>query len=93
MDPLLRNENVRRGAATLGVAGSVALAYVYVLIPLLTVPTPASYAFYVAWLVLVGVSIAWWRRHPWRSFSVPIVGLFSAIAALWFGGEYLGWAP
>lgn len=93
MDAFLKNETVRRIAATLGVAGSVALAYYYVLAPMLTVPGLARYAFYGAWIVLVILSLRWWRRHPWRSLAVPIVGLVAALAALWFGGEYLGWAP
>ena len=93
MDSLLQNESARRVAATLGVVGSVALAYYYILAPMLTVPSPAKYGFYAAWFVLVGLSIAWWRRHPWRSFSVPIVGLIVALVVLWLGGEYLGWAP
>jgi hypothetical protein len=92
MDSLLRNETARRVAATLGVVGSIALGYQYILVPLLTVPSPAKYGFYAAWLVLVGLSIAWWRRHPWRSFGTPIVGFIAAAAVLWFGGEYLGWA-
>ena len=91
MDGFLASDLVRRVAATLGVAGSVALAYVYVLLPALTVPAPATYAFYLAWVVLVVLSVAWWRSHPWRSLAVPIVALPVALAILWFGGEYLGW--
>ena len=93
MERIARHELARRVAATLGVVGSLALAYYYVLAALLTVPTPASYGFHAAWVVMVILSIAWWRGHPWRSFAVPIVGLVVGVAALWFGGEYLGWAP
>ena len=93
MDAFLANETVRRIAATVGVIGSVALAYYYVLYPMLTVPGLARYVFYGAWIVLVVLSIKWWRSHPWRSLAVPVVGLVAALAVLWFGGEYLGWAP
>jgi urea transporter len=93
MDQSLGNERASRIAATLGVAGSVALAYFYVLVPLLTVPGLARYGFYGAWIVLVALSLKWWRRHPWRSLAVPVVGLIAVLVALWVGGEYLGWAP
>ncbi|HEY8238906.1 MAG TPA: hypothetical protein VIF63_05675 [Candidatus Limnocylindrales bacterium] len=93
MTSFLANETVRRIAATLGVLGSLALAYLYILYPLLTVPGLARYGFYGAWIVLVVLSLMWWRRHPWRALAVPVVGLVAVLAALWFGGEYLGWAP
>ena len=93
MQEMAAHEGARRIGATLGVIGTLALAYYYILVPLLTVPSPANYGFYGAWLVLLGLSIAWWRRHPWRSLAVPIVGLVAALAVLWFGSTYLGWAP
>jgi hypothetical protein len=93
MEALARHEGARRVAATLGVVGSVALAYYYVLLPALTVPTPATYLFVAAWFVLVILAVAWWRRYPWRSFAVPIIGFVAVNAALWFGTTYLRWAP
>ncbi len=93
MGSFVANETVRRIAATFGVLASVALAYFYILYPLLTVPGLARYGFYVAWIVLVVLSIKWWRHHPWRAFAVPVVGLVAVLVALWLGGEYLGWAP
>ncbi len=87
------DRTVRRIAATIGVAGSVALAYLYVLVPLLIVPGLARYAFYLAWVVLVVLSLRWWRSHPWRSFAVPIIGLVVVVPALWLGNAYLGWVP
>ena len=93
MDAFLANDMVRRIGATLGVLGSVALAFFYILVPMLAVPGLARYGFYGAWFVLVFLSLRWWRNHPWRSLAVPVVGLVAALAVLWFGGEYLGWAP
>jgi hypothetical protein len=93
MDALVGNEMVRRVAATLGVVGSIALAFFYILVPALTVPEPTMYGFYLAWVVLVVLSLRWWRPQPWRSFAVPIVGLVAVLAVLWFGNSYLGWAP
>ena len=93
MASLVANETVRRIGATLGVLGSLALAYFYILFPMLTVPGLARYGFYAAWVVLVVLSLKWWRAHPWRSLAVPVVALVVVLPVLWFGGEYLGWAP
>jgi hypothetical protein len=93
MDAFLANEPVRRAAASIGVLGSVALAFFYVLVPALTVPFPAAYGFFVAWAVPLVLSLRWWGSHPWGAFAVPVIGLPIALAVLWFGGEYLGWAP
>lgn len=93
METLLGNPILQRVAASLGVAGSVALAFFYVLVPALSVPVPATYGFYAAWVALVVLSLRWWGGHPWRAFAVPVVGLVAVLVALWFGGEYLGWAP
>lgn len=92
MDRFLANAIVRRVVATFGVLGSVALAFFYVLVPALTVPSPAMYGFYVAWAVLVVLSLRWWSGHPWRAFAVPVIGLPVVLAVLWLGGEYLGWS-
>jgi len=77
----------------LGVIGQLASAYLYILYPLLVVPTPASYGFVVAWFVLVGLTIAWWRDHPLRSSLVPIISVPVAVLILWIGTSLLGWAP
>jgi hypothetical protein len=93
MEALAGHELARRVGATLGVVGSLALAFFYVLVPALTVPWPANYGFYVAWVGLVVLAIVWWRPYPWRSLAVPIVGLVAVLAALWLGNTYLGWGP
>ena len=84
---------LRAIAGALGIAGSIASGFFFVLVPALTVPKPDMYLFFVAWLVPVGLSIRWWRSHPWRALLVPIVATGLAIAALWAGGTFLGWAP
>ena len=80
----------RRGV---GIVGQLASAYWYLLYPLLVVPTPADYLFFAAWFVLVGLTVAWWRHHPIRSFLVPIVSVPAVVSALWIGTTFLGWAP
>ena len=82
-----------RIVATLGVLGTLALAYVYVLIPMLVVPAPFVYAYVAVWVVLVVASIAWWRRHPWRAFAIPFVGLVVGLVTIELGKSFLGWAP
>jgi hypothetical protein len=82
-----------RIVATIGVIGTIALAYVYVLMPMLVVPSPFVYGFVAAWLVMVVASLAWWRRHPWRTFAIPFVGLVAGLAAIQLGTSLLGWAP
>lgn len=80
-------------AGAIGIAGQLASAYWYLLYPLLIVPTPASYAFFVAWPTLVVVTIIWWRKHPIRSFFVPIVSVPIAVVTLEIGMTSFGWAP
>lgn len=90
---MIRDRPLAYLAGATGVVGQLASAYVFLLYPLLVVPTPASYLFFVAWFVLVGLAIAWWRRHPLRSFFVPIVSVPIAVLVLWIGTTLLGWSP
>ena len=80
-------------AGALGIAGQVAAAYFFLLFPALTVPSPENYLFFVAWAVLLGLAIAWWRHHPWRSLLVPIVSVPTVAVVLEAGERFLGWAP
>ena len=93
MERLRDDPRVARAAATIGVVLQIASAYYLVLYPLLAVPAPANYGFFVAWPVLVGLTIAWWRRHPWRSFLLPVVSGPIAAIVLEYGSRFLGWAP
>jgi hypothetical protein len=93
MQSLTANRTIARVAGVGGIAAQLASAYVFILYPALSVPSPANFAFFVAWFVLVAVAIAWWRRHPWRSFVVPIVSVPIAALLLAAGTRLLGWAP
>ena len=90
---VIRDRPLAHLAGALGIAGQLASAFWYLLYPLLVVPSPASYLFFAAWFVLVGLTVAWWRHHPIRSFFVPIVSVPAAVLALWIGTTFLGWAP
>jgi hypothetical protein len=91
MESLMSNVTIARVAGAAGIAAQLAAAYVFVLIPALTVPSPVNYAFVIAWFVLLGVTIVWWRSHPWRSFLVPIISVPSALLLLALGSRFLGW--
>jgi hypothetical protein len=93
MDTVINNRTVAGMAGIAGIAGQLASAYFFLLVPGLAVPSPANYVFFGAWFVLVGLTIAWWRHHPWRSFLVPIVSVPVAILVLEIGTQALGWAP
>ena len=93
MASMTGNRPLAHLAGAIGILGQLASAYWYLLYPLLVVPSPWSYVFFVTWLVLVGLTVKWWRQHPIRSFFVPIVSVPVAVVALWTGTEFLGWAP
>jgi hypothetical protein len=93
MEVVTGNRQLAHLAGTLGVVGQLAGAYVFLLYPALSVPSPANYGFFVVWFVLVSLTLAWWRQHPWRSFLVPIVSVPIAWVLLMIGFEFLGWRP
>jgi hypothetical protein len=93
MEPTIRNSTLAQVAGAAGIGGQLAAAYVFILLPGLTVPSPENYLFFLAWAVLLGLAIAWWRHHPWRSFLVPIVSVPPAWLLLEIGKRFLDWVP
>jgi hypothetical protein len=89
----LRNQRLAHLAGAAGVVGQLASAYYFLLAPALMVPPPATYVFFGVWSVLVGLALAWWRDHPWRSFLLPIISTPAAAFTLGLGERFLGWAP
>lgn len=90
---VIGNGTLARAAGAAGIAGQVAGAYFFLLFPALTVPSPENYLFFIAWAILLGLAIAWWRRHPWRSFLVPIISVPPVVLMLEIGKRFLGWVP
>ena len=80
-------------AGAFGIVLLLASGYLYVFAAAMTVPTPATYVFVAAWLVLVTVGIFWWRRHPRRTLILAIVSIPAVVLALELGYTYLGWGP
>ena len=93
MDGTVRDRTLARVAGAAGIIAQFAASYFFVLVPALSVPTPANYLIIASWFVLVGLAIGWWRHHPWRSFMVPIVSVPVVLLVLEFGTRFLGWAP
>jgi hypothetical protein len=93
MQTVIGNRTLAHVAGAAGIVGQFAGAYFFLLCPALSVPSPENYLFFVAWFVLVGLAIAWWRNHPWRSMVVPIVSVPVVILVLEIGMRFLGWAP
>ena len=91
MQSIIENTALARLVGVIGVIGHVAAAFVYILLPALTVPFPAFYAFFAAWVIVLLASIWWLRRHPWRSLVVVLIGFALAVGALILGERLLGW--
>jgi hypothetical protein len=93
MESMTGNRTLASVAGALGILGQLAAAYWFVLWPALSVPSPFNYLIVATWFVLVGLTIAWWRHHPWRSFLVPIISVPVIILILNFGTLNWGWVP
>lgn len=91
MRAIKENRSLARVAGALGLVGHLAAAILYILVPGLIVPVPAFYAFLAAWLIILVVTIAWIRSHPWRSAGLPIAGAAVVSIALMLGRDNLGW--
>jgi len=93
MATVIGNRTLAHIAGAVGIAGQVAAAFIFVLLPALTVPSPENYLFFLAWVVLLGLAIAWWRQHPWRSFMIPIVSVPPVLLLLEIGKRFWNWVP
>jgi hypothetical protein len=93
MESAIGRTRLSHAAGAAGIAAQVGSAYFFLLYPALVVPSPVNYLFFAAWFVLVGLTIAWVRHHPWRSLVVPIVSVPLVIVVLELGTRFLGWAP
>lgn len=91
MQSLIEKASLARVAGLLAILGHLVAAFAYILLPMLVVPFPALYAFWATWVIILGASIWWLRRHPWRSFVLPLVGLVLVVAAVSLGERFLGW--
>lgn len=91
MAPMIRDRPLAYLAGAAGIVAQLISASLFLLYPMLVVPSPASYLFFIAWFVLVGLAIAWWRDHPLRSFFIPVVSVPIAVLVLGIGITFLGW--
>ncbi len=88
---VIGNRTIARVAGAAGIAGQIAAAIPYIVLPGLMLLPPETYIFFLAWAVLLGLAIAWWRHHPWRSFLVPIVSVPAVLLVIRLGERFLGW--
>ena len=88
---MIGNRTIARVAGAAGIAGQIAAAIPYIVLPGLMLLPPETYIFFLAWAVLLGLAIAWWRHHPWRSFLVPIVSVPAVLLVIRLGERFLGW--
>ena len=77
-------------AAAAAVVAHLAVGYVY-LVSGLVAPAWAVITLLVWWGLLAAGGVVLWRRRSYLVLLVPVVGLVTWIAVLWFGGEMLGW--
>lgn len=90
-----RAGGIRRVArVAVGVAAvlaQVALAFYYVGLTILTVPSPWFYLLWVAWAAEVIVVIWLAIRHTWWAPLVPLVSLVAVLVLYEYGNTNLGW--
>ena len=93
METAIAHRRLSYAAGFAGITIQVASAYFFLLFPALVVPSPANYLFFAAWFFLVGLAIASFRHHPWRSLLVPVLSVPLVLVVLQAGTRFLGWAP
>lgn len=91
MRSIIQNRSVARIAGVLGLVGHLLAVLLYVILPGLEVPKPELYAFWGAWLVVLGATVWWLRSHPWRSALLPLIGAVLVSVVRILGEQYLGW--
>ena len=91
MTTMIQNRSVARIAGVLGLVGHLLAVVLYVILPGLEVPKPELYAFWAAWLVVLGATVWWLRAHPWRSALLPLIGAVLVSLVRILGEQYLGW--
>ena len=89
--PIIENRTVALAAGIIGVLGHLVAVVVYIILPGLEVTYPTLFIFQAAWVIVLVLSIAWLRDHPWRSAIVPLVGVVLAWVVRVLGEQYLGW--
>ena len=91
MKAIIQNRTVARTAGVLGLVGHLVAVLLYVILPGLEVPKPELYAFWAAWLIVLGATVWWLRSHPWRSAFLPLIGAVLVTVIRIYGEQHLGW--
>ena len=85
------NEKVARLVAAVAIVGHFFALVLYVLFPWLVAPPNAARAFAVAWFIVSGLTLFWYRHHPRRSAVLVIVAAVLVGIIRILGEQHLGW--
>jgi hypothetical protein len=77
--------------AVVATVGHFFALVLYVLFPMLVAPPLAVKAFAAAWVVVLGLTLLWYRHHPWRTAVLPIAGAVVVGIIRILGEQHLGW--
>jgi len=82
--------DLRQSGPWIGVAGLVVVLWFY-LASGLVAPWWAVGVLLAAWVVMLGLSIAWARRRPFVVLVMPLIALALWVGVLSAGAALLGW--
>jgi len=82
--------DLRQSGPWIGVAGLVVVLWFY-LASRLVAPWWAVGVLLAAWVVMLGLSIAWARRRPFVVLVMPLIALALWVGVLSAGAALLGW--
>jgi hypothetical protein len=77
-------------AAGLALAALAVIGVFYVSAGLVA-PLWAVIGLVIIWVVLVGLGLFWFRRHPLRVLILPVVAVVVWFAVITLGEQLLGW--
>ena len=86
----MRKLDLRRSGPWIGMAGLVAMLWLYGAAGLVA-PAWAVAALIAVWLVLFVLACRWFGRRPYRVLALPVVAALLWVAAITAGVAYLGW--
>jgi|KBSSwiStaDraftv2_1062776.scaffolds.fasta_scaffold556779_1 hypothetical protein len=90
MRSITSNRSVGKVIGVVAVIGHLLAAFLYIVFPGLEVPYPALYVFQAAWVIVLALTLWWFRDHPWRAAVLVLVGALLVTAVRIYGEQYLG---
>lgn len=87
----LASRSTRIVVALAAVLLQIALAFYYVGLTVLVVPTPTFFGFWLAWVIEFAIVLWLAIRHPWIAPIVPAISFVALWLVLGYGETNLGW--